>query len=152
MHDKPGQSLVEFALILPLICLLLFGIIEFSIILGVYVGLTNSAREAARSGSIYQEPTAVTSASGVTTMDTNRRLSITSTITDTLSPMINPLVLTTTVVFTPSTPLDRNLYRAGDQLNVHLRYTHKLFFGLFGRQSLTLQATSTMRIEPGGAP
>jgi Flp pilus assembly protein TadG len=152
MQQKPGQSLVEFALLLPLICLLLFGIIELSIILGVYVGLTNSAREAARSGSIYQEPNAITSASAVTTMDTNRRLSIATTITDTLTPMISPALLTTTVVFTPSTPLDRNLYRAGDQLNVHLRYTHQLFFGLFGRQAITLQANSTMRIEPGGAP
>ena len=48
-----GQSLVEFALILTPLFLLLLGIIQFGFIFNAYVTLTNAAREAARSGSIY---------------------------------------------------------------------------------------------------
>ena len=46
--------MVEFALALPVLLLLIFGLIEFGMLFSVYVGLTNSAREAARAGSIYQ--------------------------------------------------------------------------------------------------
>jgi Flp pilus assembly protein TadG len=149
-QQKSGQSMVEFALLLPLLCLMLFGIIEMSIVLGIYVGLTNSAREAARAGSIYQEANIVTTSSEVTAMDNNRQLSIASTITETLNPMINTTLLTTTVSYTPTTALSTNLYRGGDIVNVHMRYTHQLFFGLLGARQINLQATSTMRIEPGG--
>ena len=47
-----GQSLVEFALVLPILALLLFGVIQFGIIFGGYNSLINSVREAARYGSV----------------------------------------------------------------------------------------------------
>ena len=49
-----GQSLAEFALIAPLLVVVLFGIVELGILLNVYIGMTNSAREAARAGAIFQ--------------------------------------------------------------------------------------------------
>lgn len=49
-----GQALVEFALIAPLLLLLLFGIIQFGFLLGGQVGMTNAAREAARYATTYQ--------------------------------------------------------------------------------------------------
>jgi len=45
-----GQSIVEFALILPLFLVLVFGIIEFGRAYIVYVTVTNAAREGARLG------------------------------------------------------------------------------------------------------
>jgi len=48
-----GQGLVEFALVLTPLLLILLGIIQFGFIFNSYVTLTNAAREAARSGSIY---------------------------------------------------------------------------------------------------
>jgi uncharacterized repeat protein (TIGR01451 family) len=45
-----GQSLVEFALVLPLILLLVMGIFEFGRVLFVFSELSNSTREAARFG------------------------------------------------------------------------------------------------------
>ena len=74
----PGQSLVEFALLLPILTMLLFGIIEVSIVLTAYVNLTNSAREAARAGSVYQETSALTSQSDVAGMDGRRLTAIRS--------------------------------------------------------------------------
>ncbi len=48
-----GQSLVEFALVLPPLLLILLGIIQFGFIFNSYVTLTNAAREGAREGTIY---------------------------------------------------------------------------------------------------
>ena len=45
-----GQGLVEFALVLPLLLLIMVAIVEFGYILTVYSGLFNAAREGARYG------------------------------------------------------------------------------------------------------
>lgn len=45
---ESGQELVEYAMILPLLLLLLLGIIEFSIIIFSYDTIANAAREGAR--------------------------------------------------------------------------------------------------------
>ena len=49
-----GQSLVEFALVLPPMLLIILGIIQFGFIFNTYVTMTNATREAARTGTIYQ--------------------------------------------------------------------------------------------------
>ena len=41
---RPGQGLVEFALILPVLLLVLFGIIEFARILQAWLSVENGAR------------------------------------------------------------------------------------------------------------
>ncbi len=48
-RGQSGQSLVEFALVLPLLVILLMGIFEFGRIFSSYVVITNAAREGARS-------------------------------------------------------------------------------------------------------
>ena len=50
---KKGQGLVEFALILPVLLLLLMGIIEFAYVFASYSGLFNAAREGTRYGAVY---------------------------------------------------------------------------------------------------
>jgi Flp pilus assembly protein TadG len=50
---RQGQSLVEFALVLTPLFFVLLGIIQFGFIFNGYVTMTNSAREGARSGSVY---------------------------------------------------------------------------------------------------
>ncbi|MFC2029568.1 TadE/TadG family type IV pilus assembly protein [Chloroflexota bacterium] len=45
---ESGQELVEYAMILPLLLVLLVGIIEFSIIIFSYDTIANAAREGAR--------------------------------------------------------------------------------------------------------
>jgi Flp pilus assembly protein TadG len=47
-----GQSLVEFALVLPLLMILVFGIIDFGMGLRSYISLTNATREGARFAAI----------------------------------------------------------------------------------------------------
>ena len=48
-----GAAAIEFALILPLLLLILFGIIEFSILLYDKAMLTNASREGARLGIVF---------------------------------------------------------------------------------------------------
>jgi len=48
-----GQALVEFAAVLLPVLLLIAGIIQFGLLFGANVTITNAAREAARAGTIY---------------------------------------------------------------------------------------------------
>jgi Flp pilus assembly protein TadG len=48
-----GQSLVEFALILPLLFIIVFGIIDFGMGFHSWITVTNSAREGARLGAVH---------------------------------------------------------------------------------------------------
>src|SRR6476469_3301297 len=50
-RSKPryrGQALVEFALVLPVLVILLLSIIQFAFIFAAQTGVTNAVREAAR--------------------------------------------------------------------------------------------------------
>lgn len=53
-----GQGLVEFALILPLLLLLVLGIVEFSYIFITYTSMFNAAREGTRYGVVHPKDTA----------------------------------------------------------------------------------------------
>ena len=46
--QRPGQSLVEFAILLPLLLMMLSGLIEFGFALNVYLDLVDVSREVAR--------------------------------------------------------------------------------------------------------
>ncbi len=50
--NEKGQSLVEFALILPIMLLILFGIIQFGFIFNGQITVTSAAREGARLGAV----------------------------------------------------------------------------------------------------
>lgn len=45
-----GQAIVEFALVLPILLLLLYGIVEVSRLVFIYLSVTNASRQAARYG------------------------------------------------------------------------------------------------------
>ena len=68
-RDERGQSLVEAALGFPLLMLLFFGIIEFSLVVFTYNTLSNAAREGARYGTMRPNDTAgmATAARSLTT-------------------------------------------------------------------------------------
>lgn len=62
-----GQAMVEFAAVLLPLLMIIVGIIQFGLIFGANVSLTNAAREGARAGTIY-----VYSGADKTTNDKNR--------------------------------------------------------------------------------
>jgi len=58
-HGQWGATLVEFALVLPILVFLTFGMIEFGRILNAQIIVTHAAREGARHASLGESATAV---------------------------------------------------------------------------------------------
>lgn len=52
---QEGQTLTEFALVLPMLALLLFGIIQFGIVFHQYVTLTDAVRAGGRQGAVSRD-------------------------------------------------------------------------------------------------
>ena len=48
-----GQALIEFALVVPIFLILVFGIVDFGMGLKAWITITNAAREGARVGAIH---------------------------------------------------------------------------------------------------
>lgn len=56
-HQEGGASLVEFALIVPLLTLFLFGIVQFGLAYDMKQSINSAAREGARTAAIPDDPT-----------------------------------------------------------------------------------------------
>ena len=56
---EDGQSLVEFALVLPIFFLVLFAIVDFGMAFHAWITVTNSAREGGRLGSVHASAAAI---------------------------------------------------------------------------------------------
>jgi Flp pilus assembly protein TadG len=52
IKNERGQTMTEFAFVLPILLVLLFGIIQFGIVFNNYVALTDAARAASRKGAV----------------------------------------------------------------------------------------------------
>lgn len=56
IRDEKGIALVEFAVVSPLLFVILFGIIEFGILFYDKAMITNASREGARAGIVFSQP------------------------------------------------------------------------------------------------
>jgi Flp pilus assembly protein TadG len=126
LKDQKGQALVEFAVILPLLLLLIMGIIEFGLMLNSYLTVRNVSREGARAGIV-----------GSTNAE------IENTIIST-SPNLEESKLTINI-----TPTEGSR-KSGDTLTVQLTYKYELIVpiisSLLGNE-IDLKAQTSMRIE-----
>lgn len=71
-----GQALVEFAIVLPILALLLLGIIQFAFIFAAQIGVTNAVREAARIAAV--SPTTDNTQAGTNAQNVYLRLTNTT--------------------------------------------------------------------------
>jgi Flp pilus assembly protein TadG len=55
IRDERGQTATEFALVLPVLALLLFGVIQFGILFNNYVTLTDAVRAGARKAAVSRQ-------------------------------------------------------------------------------------------------
>lgn len=57
LSGEKGTSAVEFAIILPILIMLVFGIIQFGLVFNKYIAITHAAREGARLAAVglYEE-------------------------------------------------------------------------------------------------
>ena len=126
LRNNKGQALVEFAIVLPILLLLVMGIFQFGMMLNSYLTIENASREGARAGIIGSSDAEI------------QELIIAT------SPVLNPLDLTVSI-----TPDEINR-KAGDTLTVKLTYNYKLtvpiISSLFNNE-VVLDGQTSMRVE-----
>lgn len=138
IHDQKGQSLVEFALILPLLVLFIIGIFELGRAFFAYISITNAAREAVRMYTFTPDTTTVNEI----------KLTVKNEIgNDTL---VDPTKITNIEITCPAVPipitLDSELKTCvhGDPIRVTVTYEHYLILGLFFPQPITITRFAEM--------
>jgi Flp pilus assembly protein TadG len=55
IKDERGQAMTEFAIVLPILIVLLFGIVQFGILFNNYVTLTDAVRAGARAAAVSRQ-------------------------------------------------------------------------------------------------
>ena len=65
--SSEGQTMVEFALVLPLLAMLLFGVIQFGILFNNYLDLTDATRAGARKAAVSRNTSDPSGPAGVAT-------------------------------------------------------------------------------------
>jgi Flp pilus assembly protein TadG len=120
-----GNSLLEFALVLPVLMLILIGVLEFPLLMYDKAVITNASREGARYGITLRTPSYATSAQVITyttTYCTNKLISFSSSpasVTVTATPSISPPAfgaqLTVTVTYVYTDLVLHNLINHGQQ-------------------------------------
>jgi len=124
IKNNRGQALVEFALILPVLMLLVVGMMEFSLVINQYMIVAEAAREGARSAAVGASDATVTSVVKVAASQID-----TGQLVVTVSPPTrnrgNPVTVTVTNPVQAVTLLMRPFFPAG----------------------FTVQGVTTMRME-----
>jgi Flp pilus assembly protein TadG len=118
--------LVEFAIILPLILLLIIGIIEFGLIMNSYISIQHASREGARVGAVG-----------------GTDLAIQSAITD-ISPNLDTDKLEITISPT------EGIRERGDALTVNVKYNYTVTLPIISNivgNDITLDTETIMRVE-----
>ena len=143
-----GAAAVEFAIVLPLLLILVFGIVEFSILFYNKAMITNASREGARAGIVLTE---TYDADGNAVNETYD--DIASVAIDKVEAYCKDYLITFGDVNTEPTvtvtPTGTGEPAAGDSLTVKVEYDYKFLFlpnfisGLGGH----LSAVTVMRME-----
>ncbi len=136
-RNERGAELIEFAMVTPVLLLMMFGICDFGLLFQRYQVLTNAAREGARLRALP----------GYTCDDVTAR--------------VNAYTTAAGIPVTPVTNCAIESVTAGGRtfnvVRVTVTYTHPFAFvgplmGLFGdgMESVTISAVSAMRAESQG--
>ena len=124
LKNQDGQSVTEFALVLPILAFLLFAVIQFGIVFNNWVQLTDSTRAGARKGAVSRHlpNPAGACVSAVRASATNLKASdLTATCTSTWQP--------------------------GDDVTVNATYPYSIsLFGIISKSG-RLSSTTTERVE-----
>lgn len=116
LHEgERGAAAVEFALVLPILLLLVFGIVDFSRAYGARVTITHAAREGVRVHSLGGSPAEVTARTE------QAATPLTVTVTSTACDSGAPTSVTATTTFEYVTPIAA--FTGGDFLPTELSGT-----------------------------
>lgn len=130
-----GAAMVEFAIVLPLLMMLVFGIIEFGILLYNKAMITNASREGSRAGIVYAFPDRISNAE----------------IQSTVQTYCGGHMITFGTPSNPTTAVAGQCVSAGDPLTVTVTYPYKFLvlpnFVTTLAGTINLSARTVMRCE-----
>lgn len=128
LENISGQALVEFALVFPIVILLLVGMLEFGLVFNAYLSINNASREGAREASLGGSDSEIVSS----VADASPTLSLTAA----------------NVSISPSGTRVK-----GDSVTVTVTHEHQVIIPLIGTLvgnadgNIPLEAQTTMRVE-----
>jgi Flp pilus assembly protein TadG len=123
LSRERGATAVEFALVLPVLLLMVLGMLEFSRAYNAQISLSGAAREGAREMAIHGDADDAIAAAIAA------------------SPTVNPAVTAAQITIAPAT------CSPGQQVEFEINYTLPLMTGLFG---ITLPITGVGVMQCGG--
>jgi len=126
LRNNRGQSIVELAILLPVLVMIMLGILQLGLVFNAYTMISNGAREGARTASVGGDDVAVLAATGNNTTSLDQA--------------------NLTVNITPSA----GSRTSGNAVVVNLSYDVDVIVPLIGGiigDPIQLNASSTMRVE-----
>jgi Flp pilus assembly protein TadG len=125
-RGEDGNTLIELALMLPVLVMLLLGTFDFGHGFTTYIALANASREGAR---------------WLTTNPTDAPGARSRVVTEAARVGLSAADIVITI--TPN----KSIYASGDQVSVKVSHNYRLLFGAVpGIPSVTFNVQSTMRV------
>ncbi len=157
-RQSGGHALIEFALVLPLLILLIVNVINFGGLLYAWVAVSNAARSGVQymvlGGATIASPPGPTTAAvasvvkadlaGMPNLSSTQIYACTNYVNRTPNPVVcfacttNPVACSATGPLSPPTDPEPNQYMSG---SVDVRYTYTPFIGLWDFPGLKIHAT-----------
>ena len=125
IRNEQGQAMTEFALVLPVLALLLFAVIQFGIVFNNYVTLTDATRAGARKAAVSRD-------------DPNRDADVMAAVQNSASDLDGSKLS----VSPPS-----STWNSGDDVTVTASYPYSISLLGLVVKSGRLSSTTTERVE-----
>jgi Flp pilus assembly protein TadG len=127
-NTDQGQAVVEFAVILPVLLLILFAILQFGVVFNNYIQVTAAAREGARKAAVSRS------------LGTSAAETAATTAAKNAAPGLNQSNITVTFPNSPS-------FSQGSDVSVQVTYPYSISIIGLVVASGNLSSTTTMRVE-----
>jgi Flp pilus assembly protein TadG len=125
IRNQQGQTITEFALVLPVLALILFAVIQFGIVFNNYITLTDATRAGARKAAVSRQ-------------DPNRNSAVISAVRSSASDLTSSKLS----VSPPS-----STWQSGDDVTVTASYPYSISLLGVVVKSGSLTSTTTERVE-----
>jgi Flp pilus assembly protein TadG len=125
IRSQQGQTMTEFALVLPVLALILFAVIQFGIVFNNYITLTDATRAGARKAAVSRQ-------------DPNRDSAVMSAVRSSASDLKGTKL---------SVPPPSSTWNSGDDVTVTASYPYSISLLGLVVKSGRLSSTTTERVE-----
>jgi Flp pilus assembly protein TadG len=125
IRNEQGQTMTEFALVLPVLALILFAVIQFGIVFNNYITLTDATRAGARKAAVSRQ-------------DPNRNSAVMSAVRSSASDLTSSKLSVAPPIST---------WDSGADVTVTASYPYSISLLGFAVKSGQLSSTTTERVE-----